>query len=201
MPNIESQQIYLVSDFPSDETAEYGTRCARVEPLPVPTEPATVVPAPGEPPRLVPGINPLASGAIIVEQIVNSRRQLRLLAMQPWGEPLRVNGHAAPRIAVLGEKDSLQLADETTLHVTYFNRPRNGKPPRELIGKQCPVCRVPFTENSTVYICPCGVATHNSADGDTDGLQCTRLQHACIGCERPIMLKEGFSYWPDLVHA
>jgi hypothetical protein len=198
MSNAQSQQFHLVVDFPPGEA---GRSRARVEPLPVPAEPATVITAPGVPPRLMTGNHPLAGGAIVVEQIVNKRRQLRLLTIHRRGEPLRVNGQLAPRVALLGEKDSLQLSSDTTLHVTLFNRPRNGKSPPELIGKQCPVCRVPFTENSMVYICPCGVALHNSADGDPDGLQCTRLQHACIGCERPITLKEGFTYWPDLIHA
>ncbi len=197
MLNLESQQIHLVADFPMGGD---GASRPRMEPLPVPAQPAAVIVTPGEPPRLETG-NPLAAGAMVVEQIVNSRRQLRLLAVNSHGEPLRVNGQLAPRAAVLAEKDSLQLPDDTTLHVTFFNRPRNGKPPPELIGKQCPVCRVPFTESATVYICSCGVAMHNSPDGEADGLQCTRLQHACIGCERPITLKEGFTYWPDLIHA
>jgi hypothetical protein len=191
-------QIHLVVDFPPGDAGAHGVR---IEPLPVPFEPATVITAPGEPPRLVPGIHPLSNGALVVEQIVNNRRQLRLLAIHPRGESLRINGQLTPRVAALAEKDSLQLADDTTLHVTILNRPFLGKPPPELLGKQCPVCRVPFTETATVYVCACGVAMHNSADGDPDGLQCTRLQHACLTCQRPITLKEGFSYWPDLVHA
>jgi hypothetical protein len=202
MSNSEAQQIHLVADFAHGETVTGGGKSPRVEPLPVPTEPATVVTAPGEPPRLVPGNHPLTNGAVVVEQIVNNRRQLRLLAIHPGGEPLRVNGQLTPRVAVLGEKDSLQLADETTLHVTFFNRPYVGKPPSELVGRQCPVCRAaPFTEDSSVYICPCGVAMHISDGGDTESLQCARLQHACVACDRPITLKEGFTYWPDLVHA
>jgi len=198
MPNFETQQIHLVVDFPPGET---GASRARVEPLPVPAEPVAIVTAPGEPPRLVTGNHPLAGGAIVIEQIVNHRRQIRLLAINPHGARLHVNGQAATRVAVLGEKDALQLSDDTSVHVTIFSRPHNGKPPPELLGKQCPVCRVPFTEDSTVYVCPCVVAMHNSPDAEPDGLQCVRLQHACLGCGRPITLKEGFTYWPDLIHA
>lgn len=165
----------------------------------MPAEPAVVVTPAGESPRLVPRSNPLANGALVVEQVVNSRRQIRMLAINPNGGRLHVNGHAAPRVAVLGEKDALQLANDTVLHVTIFNRPRIHQPPPQLLGKQCPVCRVPFAETAAIYLCPCGVAMHCEAD-DTDGLQCARLHHACVACERPITLREGFSYWPDLIH-
>ncbi len=201
MPKLETQQIHLVADSPVGETLAAKGGRPRHEPMPVPASPATLQMPPGEPPQLAPGINPLADGAIVVEQIVNNRRQLRLLALQPRGEPLRVNGQLVPRLAVLGEKDSLQLPDETTLHVTFFNRPHVGKPPASLVGKQCPICRVPFTAEATVYLCACGVATHHGNDGDTEALQCAQTQHVCVGCERPITLKEGFTYWPDLVHA
>jgi len=196
MNTAECQQIHLVPDVPP---AGQGAPVPRAEVLPVPTGASAVVAAPGGHPGLVPATTPPGTGALIVEQISNRRRQLRLLVVNPTGDRLRVNGHVAPRVAILGEKDMVQLADDSALHVTLFIRPRIGSPPSELLGKTCPVCRTAFTESSTVYLCPCGTAMHCEPE-DTDGLQCARMHHACIACERPITLKEGFSYWPDLIH-
>jgi hypothetical protein len=136
--------------------------------------------------------------AVLVEQ-VTQRRQPRLLLVRVGASRAAINGLPAPQFILLKERDSLRLDEDFLLHVTVYNRPAIGPAPAEWIGKECPVCRVPFTASSRCYICACGTVMHCDDNGKEDGLQCAqlRVRSGCPACQRPVVLEPGYSYLPE----
>lgn len=169
--------------------------------LVVPSEPVRLIARRGEPPRLAPAAaEPSASGPVF-EPTVARGHQPRLLVINPPEAPLLVNGHAAPRVALLREKDQFQVEHSASFHLAVFHQPQIGAPPPELIGKPCPVCLVPFTAESRCYICPCGAALHLEGEPEEqDKLQCARISSECPVCRRPVVLTQGYAFVPDIAY-
>lgn len=130
-----------------------------------------------------------------LEPIVDAHGKLRLLMVQPEGFNARLNGLPARRVSVLREKDFLHLTPDCSLHVSVLHRPCIGPPPAALLGRECPVCRVPFVAESRCYACQCGAGLH--FEEGPDSLECVRTRTECV-CGQPIILTEGFGYQPDL---
>ncbi len=169
--------------------------------LVVPPGPVRLVARRGEPPRLSPvAAEPSASGPVI-EATVSRGHQPRLLVISSPDAPLFVNGHAAPRVALLKEKDQFQVDHPASFHLAVFHQPQIGAPPPDAIGKPCPVCLVPFTAESRCYICPCGAALHSEGEPEEqDKLQCARISSECPVCRRPVVLTQGYSFVPDIAN-
>jgi len=74
-----------------------------------------------------------------------------------------------------------------------------GPAPADWIGKECPVCRVPFTAASRCCICACGSVMHCEDTGNDDSLQCAqlRVRSGCPACQRAVVLEPGYSYLPE----
>lgn len=143
----------------------------------------------------------LSPAAMAVIEPVSAAAQPQLVLVNQGLSSLRINGQPAPLVALLAEKDQLQLASGgPVLHVTLYHRPRVGPPPEEFLGKECPVCRLALAADTTVYICGCGAAIHlegeeKSAD---ERLECLKFSPDCPICSSPIVLSRGYSYVPEL---
>jgi len=157
------------------------------------------VPGPGtlpltfSPSRLPPLANPPddAGQAPLVEPFRNQHGQLRLFALFGSGHYPVVNGEPAPRVVVLKPGDHFSWGPgHPGFQVALYTRPALGPPPFSVLGKPCPVCRVPFQESSVCFHCSCGVAMHCEPDG-AESLQCAVLRGSCPVCRRPV-LKEGY---------
>jgi hypothetical protein len=163
--------------------------------------PAGAVQLAASPLGLVPLVEQDIDG-IVLEPI--TRDHQNFLMLKSHGEErLRLNGQPAPIIAILAERDHLQLDDETGLHLTLFHRPRIEPPAPELIGKPCPVCLTPFTSDppTLVYYCPrCNGATHceGSDQPSEDRLECIQLSPTCPLCGEPVVMTQGYSWKPEL---
>jgi hypothetical protein len=169
--------------------------------LTVPAKPAWLVSSPGMPPRLT-RIKPRKKAAAFLVEPVMQRSQLRLLLICPQERRVRLNGIIAPRFVVLKEKDCIHMPSDVALHVTIFNRPCVGPVSTKFVGKECPICRVPFAAGVRSYTCACGAAMHCESDGTTDVLQCAQLcsGSGCPVCQKPVVLKQGYSYLPEVAN-
>ncbi len=133
---------------------------------------------------------------VLVEPFFNQRKQLRLLAWFPAASAPQVNGEPAPRLVVLAPGDFFQWAPRHCCRIVLFNKPQIGAPPVPVLGKPCPICRVPFSPTSTCVTCVCGVVLHCEPD-EKAGLQCAQMRRECPVCRRPIVLKEGYADPPS----
>ncbi len=124
------------------------------------------------------------------------------LAMLTSGELApRVNGQPAPPLTLLRVRDQVQVTERNVLHVSILNRPFIGRPRDEEIGTECPFCRIPFTADTTIYICPfCDKAMHceGTDKPEEDRLECARLTTECRHCNQPVNMKEGYVYVPNI---
>lgn len=206
MPNTKSsatQQIHLLVEFLETPVANGSVPIGRpsaqpaVESLPVPTGISYLMTHSGNRPQLLASQRESPAEAVLIEQIFNQRHQPRLLLISPERHRARVNGQPAPRVAVLKEKDYFQLDEAIAFHVSIFNQPNIGQPGAEVIGKECLICRVPFTPESVCYTCAsCGRAMHCEDEGP-DRLECARLSQECPACSKPVILQAGLSFLPD----
>lgn len=141
--------------------------------------------------------HPTARAAVILEPIVSRDRQLRLFASfsesaVPW-----VNGAPPPCHLVLAPGDQVTWDTGETFEVAVFHRPHLGAPPPSLLGRPCPICRVPLAPDVRCLVCACGAGLHAELDA-VNGLQCASLGPACPVCRRPLVLSEG--YQPSPAH-
>lgn len=143
-----------------------------------------------------------STDGFVVEPIL-SNHQSYLMMLSQGSERLRVNGHPAPPVAILSERDHIQVDDQLALHVTMFHRPDIGPPAPELIGKICPVCLTPFTAEppTIVYRCwSCGCVAHCEGEEkpEDDRLECIKLSPSCPSCGVPVIMTHGYTYMPEL---
>ncbi|MCI0456192.1 MAG: hypothetical protein L0Z62_04325 [Gemmataceae bacterium] len=189
-----AKALHLISDpLPSLDTAP----ATSVEKLVVPEGISHLLAVAGEAPRLVDGPGEPGEEVFTLEP-VSHRGQDYLLVIAP--RDARCNGQRLPRVALLGIKDALQL-DGHTLHLTVFHRPRVGPPAPDIIGHECPLCRLPFVAETRVYLCPhCDTPLHCEGEEKPpdERLECVYLGSDCPGCHRPIVLTEGYAYLPEV---
>jgi len=152
--------------------------------------------------------------ALVLEPVqVDGRARLLLLATG-GGEPeqllgadaatlsgrlrARLNGHAAPVLALLKVGDQLQLDAQVVVHVTEYREAGASRPTPELVGKPCGVCRVPLTAETSVYLCSCGLPLHleGPPKPESDRMECALL--GCPSCGASVR-QEGEHVWvPEL---
>jgi hypothetical protein len=138
-----------------------------------------------------------AADTLQLEPLTVDRRPA-LLMLTPNEVGVRVNDRPAPRIAVLAVGDQLQIGD-AVLHLTRYREFPVGPPSAEMLGRPCPVCRVPFDENTRAYVHDCGLAMHLEPESKPaeDRLECALLGD-CPNCDGPISLESGYAYVPEL---
>jgi len=111
---------------------------------------------------------------------------------------LRVNGSLAPRIVVVRERDAIQFNGCAPVYLAVYSTPPIGEVPQSAVGKECPVCRVPFIPGARVYVCTCGAVLHCEDDKGDDGLQCALMTSGgCMVCKHPLILKAGYANLPE----
>jgi hypothetical protein len=171
--------------------------------LEMPVGPSYLVLPSGGLPALSAEPPPGADAGVLLEPILPPRRPPRLLLLASAPGRVTVNGHRAGRVSVLGERDQFRLDGSLLFHVTLFTRPRVGPPSGALLGRECPVCRVPFASDTTAFHCGCGGGLHLvGTEPNDDLLQCARAVSACPRCSQPVVLKEGYSWFPpEVSHA
>src|SRR5205823_5172789 len=86
-------------------------------------------------------------------------------------------GGAGPRLPVLRHRTG----------------PAARRPPAgELVGKQCPFCRIPADTTTRVVTCRCGVLYHHETAeshphvSEGERLKCFEMIRACLSCGRPV---------------
>jgi hypothetical protein len=195
----EQQQVHLIVEWvlAGDAPATAGAGPSQWS-LAVPPGPAWLWPSEGGSPKIAMSRPGESEQAVLLEQVA-LRRQPRLLLVREGGDHVQVNGLPAPRFSLLKERDTLRLKGNFLLHVTVYNRPVIGPVGAEWIGKECPVCRVPFTAACRCYVCACGAVLHCENGGTDDCLQCAQLRarSGCPACQRPVVLEPGYSYLPE----
>jgi hypothetical protein len=196
-----SQQIHLIleehSPVEHGDRASAGARLGtgQAPALVVPANPAWLVSSPNESPHLATAKPGGTATSLLIEPVTQGQ-QLRLLVVCPPDRRVRVNGIVAPWLVVLKEMDCIDLDADVTCHVSIFHQPSVGPASATLLGKECPVCRVPFTADSRAYTCACGAAMHHQDAGAVDSLQCAQLlsSSGCPVCRRPVVLEPGYRY-------
>ena len=140
---------------------------------------------------------PRGRDAVVLEPLV-AEREAYLLMLAPPRLALRVNGEGLRRVALLRERDLVQVPGTPwTLHVALHLGSEMGPPPAHLVGRPCPLCGTPFAGQTRIWICPaCGTALHDEEGDGDDALQCLRLCSECPGCRGPLV-KHGYRHLPE----
>jgi len=159
---------------------------ARPSVLSLPSGPCAVIREPAGGLRLVPEPWLVPADALRIEPVRQRGHPLRLLAVADAPGALRVNGQAAPRVAVLRENDVVEWGPRVSFVVEFARRPTVGLPPPADVGRVCPVCRVPFSADVLTYGCACGTRLH--CEASEDGLQCAQRRRTCPTCHQPVAL-------------
>jgi hypothetical protein len=146
-----------------------------------------------DPPQLLPEVQ-TGLDIAVVEPVRHEGRSYLTMVLPP-NHSVRINAAPAPRVTVLRIGDWVRLSAGLRLQVALYNRPAIGPPGPELLGKECPVCRVPLSSETTVYACAsCGAGLHceGPEHDEQDRLECARICSACPRCTMPINLTEGY---------
>jgi hypothetical protein len=130
------------------------------------------------------------------------RRLGSALAMVVRGEGVLVNGAPALPLAVLSVKDSVVLAPGRHFYVTQRLKPYLGAPPSGVLNKPCPFCQIPITDDTRIYLCPCGAPYHHeTAEShpqieENERLNCFAKIEKCLSCGRRLTLDEFLEWDP-----
>jgi hypothetical protein len=133
---------------------------------------------------------------------VIKRRLGPALCMTVHRAGVLVNGLPALDFSVLRPRDSLVIAPGIHSYVTERVRPYVGTPAQELIGKKCPFCRIPVTNDTRIVTCRCGVVYHHETEAshgaiaEKDRLNCLSKIRLCMSCSRPVTLEEYLVWDP-----
>ena len=156
--------------------------------------------------HLAPTREPLAlvrrrprAAAVVLEPLQVGGRS-RLLLLTPTSLRARLNGQAAPIVALLRVGDQLQLDARAILHVTEYRGAGAVSPSPELVGSPCGVCRLPLTAETSVYICGgCGLPLHleGPPKPESDRLECA-LFGDCPSCGTEVRTASGLVWLPEL---
>jgi len=136
---------------------------------------------------------------------ITAHGQSYLVAVSRGSSRLRVNGWFRPGVAILAERDHIQLDADTVLHVALFQEPQISLATPDLAGKNCPVCLAPFSIDppTTVYTCGhCGVHVHCEGEDKPadERLECVMLAPNCPACGMPVVMKRGYLWQPEDGH-
>jgi len=189
--------IHLLVEGPAGAAAASALTDNRLE---VPAGPSLLTIRPGSGPQLSSLSTNLEAPAIVVAT-VQQGPQVFLLVLSPAESRPLVNAQVAPRLALLREGDQLRLpGDEHLLHVCIFHLARVGPAAPDQVGRGCPICRTSIVAGTVVYRCPCGVSIHAQDEErpPEERLECLKLISACACCSRPVVLKAGYSFVPEV---
>jgi hypothetical protein len=75
-----------------------------------------------------------------------------------------------------------------------------GRPPQELLGRECIFCQIPVEKGTRVVVCHCGQAVHFESEdshpdvAEEDRLCCFEQVKHCLACSRTLTL-EPYLLW------
>lgn len=112
-----------------------------------------------------------------------------LLLLAPAAQPVRVNGEHIARVACLKDADVVELGPcGWVCQATLSVRVTIGRPPDAYLGRECPICRTPFVESTSVWLCPgCGTALHAEPPDAPGAKRCIDPCSECPSCGAPIV--------------
>jgi hypothetical protein len=134
---------------------------------------------------------------------VINRRLGPALCMTSHRPGLLVNAIPALDMTVLLPRDSVVIAPGIHSYVTERIVPHVGAPSQAMIGKKCPFCRIPVTNETHVVTCRCGVIYHHETEeshgaiDEKDRLNCFSKVSVCLSCNRPVTLGEYLVWDPE----
>jgi len=128
--------------------------------------------------------------------VAGKKKVLGLLPLRPG---ILVNAVPALPFSALTTRDNFLLPG-CIAYVTTRIQPFVGRPPQELLGKDCIFCAIPLEKRTRVVVCHCGQAVHyESADShpgvaEEDRLCCFEQVKNCLACSRTLTL-EPYLLW------
>jgi len=142
--------------------------------------------------------SPIGRG-IVLEPVELQRRQYLLMMVEDNARSLvRHNGETAWPITLLRVKDEIRTG-AGTFYVS-FSRGRTVFPPeKQHLGAPCPLCTVPFAEDTLLYACRCGAVLHceDESKSEDQRLECARMLSTCPKCHQPIDFNTGLEWEPE----
>jgi hypothetical protein len=125
------------------------------------------------------------------------------LAIVAYCEGLLVNGLKALQFSVLDIRSTLVVPGiDAFFYVTEKIKPYVGPPPTEILGRECPACKIPFDVDTRVGACRCGQffhfetpESHSDVDNE-DRLDCFQRTGICH-CGAALITEEQLLWRPD----
>ncbi|MCH8017686.1 MAG: hypothetical protein IH917_13800 [Acidobacteria bacterium] len=130
--------------------------------------------------------------------VVGKKRVLGLLPLRPG---ILVNAVPALPFSALSTRDNFLLPG-CIAYVTTRIQPFVGRPPQELLGRECIFCQIPVEKGTRVVVCHCGQAVHHeTADShpnvtEEDRLCCFEQVKDCLSCSRTLTLEPHLLWDP-----
>ncbi len=137
-------------------------------------------------------------------------RPAAALAMFTERDDVLVNALPALRFSVLKPKDTLTLGSPGHFfYVTLRFTPYIGPPPAEILGRRCPVCKIPIQAGGAgqpetrVITCRCGSTLHwetpQSHPGvpESELLNCAERSQSCPSCQHELSNHEVLLWDPN----
>jgi hypothetical protein len=185
-------------DLLRESRAACGASGAPLLPLPVPSDPQFLLVDPSGVPRFSLVADGSNDDIVLLESAPRGPFPFPSLVLLSIGDTrVRVNGDRAPVVAVLRERDCVQIGDEVfhvALRVSPSIIPVGGSP---LEGQECPICSTRFKPMQLAYVCPfCDTPMHAGGEG---GLDCMNHTSDCRGCRRDVIRRETVTSFPALV--
>lgn len=122
--------------------------------------------------------------------VVGKKRVLGLLPLRPG---TLVNALPALPFSALTTRDNFLLPG-CIAYVTTRIQLFVGRPPQELLGRECIFCQIPVEKGTRVVVCHCGQAVHYETKAshpdvaEEDRLCCFEQVKNCLACSRTLIL-------------
>ena len=116
---------------------------------------------------------------------------------------LLVNATPALRFSLLDVKSTIVVPGvDAIFYVAEKIKPYVGAPPAEILGQECPICKIPFDAQTRVGACRCRQFYHfetresHPQTPDKDRLECFQQTKVCR-CGATLMTEEQFTWSAD----
>lgn len=168
-----------------------------------PDEPAVVCPGPGDALTITSGKDHKQDALLVMESTRPPTGQaVRTIVLTPPCRRTRINGAAAPRVAVVKQGDEISFDDAPTIHVSILEKPFVGPAPAESNGLICPVDKAAIQPGQRVWQCPhCLSVVHHAEPGSPEageGYTCLKLCGGkCPVCSRPVRTEKALTWFPE----
>ncbi len=123
----------------------------------------------------------------------------KILGLLPLCPGVLVNAVPALPFSALTTRDNFLLPG-CIAYVTSRIQLFVGRPPQELLGKECIFCQIPVEKGTRVVVCHCGQAVHHESEdshpdvAEENRLCCFEQVKNCLACSRTLTL-EPYLLW------